>query len=236
MMTAEEALEASKGLTFEKVWAMFQETRNEIREQSEETSKRLEETRRQIEETGKQIKELSKETDKQIKELSRETDKQIKELSRETDKQIKELSKNIGGLSSSLGKWAEEMVAANLWEKFKSMGYTFEHGGPEKYWENNRLVAQVDILLENGDYAMAVEVKSVLAERDVDEHLERIQKVRRQLDKRKDRRKLVGAVAGMAVAEEVRDYAQRKGLYVLVQSGDSVTVADAPNSFTARVW
>ncbi|MDR0668809.1 MAG: hypothetical protein LBF95_01890, partial [Treponema sp.] len=97
-------------------------------------------------------------------------------------------------------------------------------------------VAQVDILLENGEYAMPVEVKSVLTERDVDEHLERIEKVREQLDKRGDRRKLVGAVAGMAVADEVRKYGQRKGLYVLVQSGDSVVVADTPENFKAREW
>jgi hypothetical protein len=40
----------------------------------------------------------------------------------------------------------------------------------------------------------------------------------------------------MAVADEVRKYAQRKGLYVLVQSGDSVTVADLPESFSPREW
>ncbi|MDR2376825.1 MAG: hypothetical protein LBD96_10360, partial [Treponema sp.] len=198
-MTAGEALEAARGLDFEKVWAMFQETDKQIKEFSkkadlrqEELVLRQEEVARQQEETGRQIKEFSKkadlrqeelvlrheevarqqeETGKQIKELSRETGKQIKELSRETDRQIKELSRNIGGLSSSLGRWAEEMISANLWEKFKALGFTFTHGGPEKYWENNRIVAQVDILLENGDYAMPVEVKSVLTEKDVDEHL-----------------------------------------------------------------
>jgi hypothetical protein len=60
--------------------------------------------------------------------------------------------------------------------------------------------------------------------------------VREQLDKRGDRRKLVGAVAGMVAAEEVRKYAQKRGLYVLVQSGDSVALADADGSFTVREW
>jgi hypothetical protein len=40
----------------------------------------------------------------------------------------------------------------------------------------------------------------------------------------------------MSVAEEVKNYAHRKGLYVLVQSGDSVTVADAPENFKAQEW
>jgi hypothetical protein len=200
MVTAAEAAEAAKDLSFEKVWAMFQET------------------------------------DKQIRELSKETDKQIRELSRETDKQIKELSKNIGGLSNAFGKWAEEMVSAKLWEKFKAIGYTFTRGGPMKFWEGERTAAQVDMLLENGDYAMPVEIKSDLSAEDVDEHVERIEKVRKQLDKRGDRRKLVGAVAGMVVSGKVQEYAQKKGLYVLVQSGDSVVLAETPEGFKAREW
>jgi hypothetical protein len=44
MMTAEEAAEAARGLTFEKVWAMFQET-----------AQRQEETGRLIEELSKNI-------------------------------------------------------------------------------------------------------------------------------------------------------------------------------------
>ncbi|MDR3147571.1 MAG: hypothetical protein LBU00_04245, partial [Treponema sp.] len=189
MMTAEEAVAAAKGLSFEKVWAMFQET------------------------------------DKQIK----ETDKQIKELTQKTDRQIAEVSKNIGGLSNSFGKWAEEMISTKLWEKFKVLGYTFTHGGPHKYWEGDQTVVEVDVLLEDGDYVMAVEIKSVLMEKDVDGHLERLEKLREQLDKKgKDPRKLLGAVAGMVVSNEVKKYAQKKGLYVLVQSGDLIEVAEAP--------
>jgi hypothetical protein len=56
------------------------------------------------------------------------------------------------------------------------------------------------------------------------------------LDKRGDRRKLVGAMAGMVVPEEARKYAQGKGLYVLEQSGDIVEVAEAPEGFKAREW
>jgi phenylalanyl-tRNA synthetase alpha subunit len=172
------------------------------------------------------------ETDKQIKELSKESDQR----QAESDKLIKELSKNIGGLNNSFGRWAEEMVSAKLWEKFKALGYVFTRGGPMKFWENDRTVAQVDMLLENGGYAMPVEIKSDLTVEDVDEHIDRIAKVRAQLDKRGDRRKLVGAVAGMVVGENVREYAQKKGLYVLVQSGDTVALAESSENFKLREW
>jgi phenylalanyl-tRNA synthetase alpha subunit len=178
-MTAAEAAAAAKDLSFEKVWAMFQEL-------SRETDRR------------------QAEVSQQMKELSREADRRQAEVSQ----QIKELSKNIGGVNNAFGKWAEEMVSAKLWEKFASLGYTFTRGGPYKFWEEGRTVAQVDMLLENGDYAMPVEIKSTLTVEDVDEHIGRIKRVREQLDKRGDRRKLVGAVAGMAAAEAVRKYAQ----------------------------
>jgi uncharacterized coiled-coil DUF342 family protein len=224
MMTAAEAAEAAKGLTFEKVWMMFQE-------QSREADRRQAEMTKHIEETDKQIKE----TDKQIK----ETDRQLKETGKhieETDRQIKRLSRNIGGLNNSFGKWVEKMVSAKLWEKFKAIGYTFTRGGPMEFWEHDRTIAQVDMFLENGEYAMPVEIKSELTVEDIDEHVERIEKVRKQLDKRGDQRKLVGAVAAMVVPGHVREYAQKRGFYVLVQSGKSVAIAEAPEGFKVREW
>ncbi|MDR1107294.1 MAG: hypothetical protein LBL44_13140, partial [Treponema sp.] len=123
-----------------------------------------------------------------------------------------------------------------LWEKFRAIGYTFTHGGPHKFWEGGRVAAQVDVLLENGDYAMPVEVKSELTTEDVDDHIKRIGKVREQLDKRGDTRKLVGAVAAMVAPEDVRKYALKKGLYVLVQSGNTVILAEPPEGFKVREW
>jgi hypothetical protein len=243
MMTAAEAAEAARGLTFEKVWAMFQETDKQMEKMSKETDLRIEKMSRETDlrraEIDKQMEKMSRETDLRRAEIDRQMEKMSGEANRqraETDKQIKELSRNIGGLNNSFGRWAEEMVSAKLWEKFKILGYTFTHGGPEKYWEESRIVAQVDMLLENGDYAMAVEIKSELTMEDVDWHLERIGKVRAQLDKRGDKRKLVGAVAAMVAGGNVREYAQRKGLYVLVQSGDTVALAEAPEGFKVREW
>ncbi|MHC6204681.1 hypothetical protein ACYULU_15990 [Breznakiellaceae bacterium SP9] len=50
------------------------------------------------------------------------------------------------------------------------------------------------------------------------------------------KKKRLGAVAGGIVAESVKRYAQKKGLYVLVQSGESVNVAETAKDFKAREW
>ena len=124
----------------------------------------------------------------------------------------------------------------SVWNKFNALGYDFTKGGNYRFKESGQVLAEVDIFLENGDYAMPIEVKLDLTTDDVDEHLERIDKVRLYMDEHGDNRKLLGAVAGGIVPESVKRYAQKKGLYVLVQSGESVNIAETAKDFKAREW
>ncbi|MDR1257629.1 MAG: hypothetical protein LBJ86_07775, partial [Spirochaetaceae bacterium] len=66
--------------------------------------------------------------------------------------------------------------------------------------------------------------------------LERIKKIRFYMDGHNDRRTIVGAVAGLIVPDNVREYAYKKGLYVMVPSGKAVAVADMPPEFKPRKW
>jgi hypothetical protein len=69
----------------------------------------------------------------------------------------------------------------------------------------------------------------------VDEHVERMEKLRRYADEHGDRRKFLGAVAGAIVADNVKEYALRKGFYVIRQSGDTVIIEN-PEAFKPREW
>jgi hypothetical protein len=57
------------------------------------------------------------------------------------------------------------------------------------------IVLEVDAFLENGEKVMIVEIKSKPSTRDIDEHLERMDKLRTYADLHEDRRKYLGAVA-----------------------------------------
>ena len=208
-MTAEQALEAAKGLTFEAVWAALMEDR------------------RQMEESRKRMDEIHE-----------QTQKEIRESQQKTDKILADLSKNIGGLGNSIGRLTEALFSAELWRKFNELGYPFTKQGPHVkfYGEDKKVLAEADFLLENGDYVMAVEVKAEPAAEDVSDHLQRIEAIRRYYDAHGDKRKLVGAVAGGAVNDNVLKYAQKHGLYVIVQTGDSVAIAESPPGFKAREW
>jgi hypothetical protein len=162
-----------------------------------------------------------------------ETGQELKEIARRQ----KETDKQIGELGNRFGELAEHLVTPNIAEKFRALGYAFTKAGPnlEFFDDTGKSLAEVDVWLENGEFALAVEVKSYLRVQDVRDHLKRMDVLRRYFDARKDPRKLLGAVAGAIVREKARDYAEKIGFYVIEQSGDTVKIA-VPEGFRPRVW
>ncbi|MDR0998057.1 MAG: hypothetical protein LBL70_03240 [Treponema sp.] len=218
--------EPLQGLTFEKVWAALME----LREYQQETARQIKENSA---ETDRQIKEMSAETDRQIKEMSAETDRQMKE----TDRVVKETTRTVGNLGNKLGLVVEQLVLANIREKFNQLGFRFSRTVSNVIIEDfdRNIFTEIDAMLENGEYALAIEVKTQLNVSHVKEHAERMEKLRRHADGHRDRRKFLGAVAGAVTAESVRKYAQKQGFYVIQQSGDTVTV-EIPEGFKPRQW
>lgn len=82
--------------------------------------------------------------------------------------------------------------------------------------------------------AVLIEVKGKLIQGDVDEHLERLAKFKRLMPRYHDVRAM-GAVAAMVVSEEVARYAYRRGLFVLIQSGENVVILN-DQTFKPKTW
>ena len=90
---------------------------------------------------------------------------------------------------------------------------------------------EIDVFLENGDVVILVEVKTKPSQTDVREHIERMQKYRLYGN---DKRRILGAIAGAVVPDKVTEFAHRKGLYVIVQSGVAVEIVTSPEGFQAK--
>ncbi|MDR0598110.1 MAG: hypothetical protein LBG14_06350 [Treponema sp.] len=211
-----------EGLTFEKVWAMFQETDRLFKEQARETDRRIQETDRRIQETDRRMQE---------------TERLLKEQTRETDRQMKDTARKISNLGSRIGDLVEELIAPNIVEKFNKLGYAFGKVAPRVRYQDVRgeYIAEVDLQLEDGDVLLATEVKTQLTVADVREHIKRMEKLRRYADGHGDRRKLLGAVAGAIASREVKAFAVKSGFFVLEQSGDTVRIS-VPEGFKPREW
>ena len=167
-----------------------------------------------------------------------EIKKELAEYRKDYEKRQKQLEKDLGKLGNSYGDQVEAMFV-NLGPKFNALGYHFpkEASGTIKFLDENRKVlAEVDRLLENGDVIMPVEVKARLKQDHVDDHIKRLGIISKYNAVHNDKRKVIGAVAGGIVPQNVLDYAQKKGLYVLVQNGDSIDIAEIPLNFKLQEW
>jgi hypothetical protein len=156
---------------------------------------------------------------------------------KKTDLQMKETDRKISRLGSRIGDLVEELIFPNILEKFNKLGYVFGKAAPNVRFRtiDGIYVAEVDILLENGDAVLAVEVKTHLTDADVRDHLNRMEKLRDYADEHGDRRKLLGAVAGAIASEEVKVFAVKSGFFVLEQSGDTIRIS-VPEGFKPREW
>ena len=166
--------------------------------------------------------------------LFRETDRKMQE----TDRMMKETDRKIGKLTNTLGEIVEHLVAPGMKKKFKEFGYHFEYSNTNTCIESattGQTIAEMDVWLTNGEYALAVEVKSKLNTEYVNEHADRLKKIREYFNDVGDKRKILGAVAGAIVNKNVRDYAVKKGFFVLAQSGDTMFI-DIPEGFMPREW
>ena len=180
-MTAEQAREAAKGMTFEDFWASLVEARA--------MQAKTEAMQAKTEAMQAKTEAMVQETQKQMQESKQRMD----EYREENRKGFADLRKELGGLGNSLGRITEALFSTELWKLFNEFGYPFSKQGRRlKFMEDRRIIAEADFWLENGDYVMPVEVKTSLSIDDVNEHLDRIAKIRRYMDKRDDRRKIVG--------------------------------------------
>jgi len=151
---------------------------------------------------------------------------------RETQQAQKETQKNIGGLNRSLGSMVEHILTPGLPKKFKKFGYSFTRIASYKYAAG--VWAQIDGMLENGTQAMAVEVKFTLRQTDIDDHIIRMEKVRKFADENGDKRQFIGAIAAINIDESARNYALKKGLFVIEPRGEDVKVTKPEGE--VRVW
>jgi hypothetical protein len=219
IMTAEEAVEYGRTLTFEKVWAALME----VRELHKETEQVVKEVAAQQKETAAQHKE---------------TERYLKEKFAETERVVKEVMKTVGEVHNSVGELVETLVSANIWKKFGKFHMERVYQRVSIYDENNRCVGEIDSLISNTTHAVAAEVKRRLKKGNVDFHLKRLELIRKYppAEVKLNNKILMGAVAGGTVPQDVRDYAHENGLFVIELSGEAACLVEPPDGFEPREW
>ena len=217
-----------RGLTFEKVWAALMEDREQMKKNREESDRLMKERR---EEFDRLMKERREEDDRRAQEAER----RIQELK----EQVEKTSKIVGGLGNSIGGLVETLFAARLWEKFASYNYGFKRVYQQMpVYETNRgtMLTEIDILLSDIEWAMAVEVKRRMKKEDVEDHVERMYRILDHPPAEVKGKKLLGAMAGGTINPDALKLAYETGFFVLELKGESIDLLTPPEGFKPTEW
>jgi hypothetical protein len=149
-------------------------------------------------------------------ETTKEWNENIAKEWKAREEAAKEWDKKMGDLSNRLGDVVEyTFVPDAVMQKFAELGYEIETAARDYTitGADRHSIAEVDILLQDEDTVILVEIKTKLTKAHIDEHVQRMQKVRDT--KRFEGKALIGAAAGAVVSGETKAYTLQQGMYVL---------------------
>jgi len=220
-----------RGITFEQVWAVLMKDREQMNERRADIDREMHERQERQAEFERERQKRRAEFEREMRENQAAFDRRIQETERILKEQGKEINNRIGSLTNLFGDFTLGMVVPKLREKFTDLGIIFLKSSPNVVIEDkkNNLCLEIDILLENGDKAMLVEVKTKLTTDRISKHVERLEKMRKYADLHGDKRVFVGAVAGFAITEEVRTSALSQGFYIIEPDGENFIITPPGN-------
>ncbi|MCX7088664.1 MAG: DUF3782 domain-containing protein [Methylococcales bacterium] len=186
----------------------------------------FQETDRIMKENQAEIKEMKKETERMVQETER--------ITQETAQSFKTVNTIIGNLGNRLGQFVEEAMRPSAVRLFRECGIDIHEVQQNIAVKRDGEALEIDLLVVNDKDTVVIECKSNLSIDDVNEYLVRLKKVKRLLPRYKDNR-VLGAVAGMVIPDNVAQYAIRKGLYVIGQNGDHLELRNE-QAFLPAAW
>ena len=129
----------------------------------------------------------------------------------------------------------EYMVLPNLITQFRELKFEFTKAAPNVVIADREhdIFTEIDAFLENGDKVMIIEIKT---KPNSDDHVKRLEKLRKYADLRGDSRKYLGAIVGVVMSAGVSVYALKNGFYVVEPSGDMFNIIAPEGKYYPREW
>ena len=139
----------------------------------------------------------------------------------------------VGRYGDKIGALIERILIPGIKPVMNKYGHNFTTISPnrEYYRSKGKRLTEIDLLLENGGEAMAVEVKTRMCEDNVTKHLKRLKLLREYEEVLGLTGKtLYGAMAGLVIDEAARKLALDSGLYIveMVEDSKHVNVVEPP--------
>ena len=225
-----ERLAVSQALSQAELTASQRETQRLLQEQIKENDIRFKETERLLKEQGQETDRRIRQVSQEIQAVSLKVSKEI----RQVNKEIAQVNKQIGDLGGKWGRFVENMVAPACETLFLKKGIPVHQVAQRLKRHLAEKTLEIDVLVTNEAHVLVVEVKSTLGVTDVKEFIEDLSQFRLFFPEYAQKN-LYGAIAGIEIEKGVAKFAYRQGLFVLAQSGETVTILNDDN-FQPKCW
>jgi Holliday junction resolvase-like predicted endonuclease len=213
----------TQNLDFNKVWLMFQETKEQLQSTKDILDKKFQETRLLLD-------SKFQETDRQFK----ETDRQFKEMIAE-QKRMDKKSRALEHLfTSKWGEIIETLVEGKLVDILNKRGIPVNQTTRRYEVKYNNKDYEFDIIAINGTDAVIVEVKTTLSVKYVKDFIEKMKMIKEILPIYRPFN-IFGAMAFLNHHEQAEIYAQGKGLLTIRATGESAFITN-PEDFKPKSW
>jgi len=187
-----ESITLQPNLTFESVWAMFQD----VAQRFKETDKKFQDTDRKFQDTDKKFQD--------------------------TDRKFQEIHNELGGIGRSNGEMAEEFFFTALANAMQVGKLKFDYIDRKLHRKRNNTEAEYDIILYNNYKVLVVEIKYNFRIDHLQGFYTKQLKRFRTLFPEYSSYKLYGAVAGLVFEDGAIEEARKYGFYILSQNNDMI--------------
>ncbi|MGD1855948.1 MAG: hypothetical protein ACFB2W_17035 [Leptolyngbyaceae cyanobacterium] len=140
----------------------------------------------------------------------------------------------VNSLSSRWGRFVENIVAPAALRLFQEQGMAVQEVYQRVRSARGNRNLEIDILVVDDDVAVAIEVKSRLTQDSIRQVLRSLEQFKQAFPHYASYR-LYGAVAAIEIDKDVDTYAYNQGLFLIQQSGDSVSISNT-SDFKPRTW
>ena len=205
-------------ITIEDIYKLFQASQQEADRRFAQSDRRIAEIERILAELAEADAHRTAAAERWEAQAKRETE-QLKKI-------VAQTSREVANLTTRWGRFVENLVEPAVVSLFRQRGIEVHYTSNRVKSSQPGLAMEIDILAENQDELVLVEVKSRLAQDDVDAFIAKLRRFKQAFPPRYQNYRVYGAVAGIEILQGVDAYAYRRGLFVIKQAGESVVIAN----------
>jgi len=221
-------------VAMKELWKLHWEVEQRMDKRHEETAREINDLKLSVKDLRLSVKETSDTVHETSKNLSEQIDKWVGRFGTNMDKHYAELTESlnkwIGHFGTNIGTLVELTLLPGIRKKMTEFGHEFDSLAPRKqyYRKDGKMLAEVDLFLENGVEVMAVEVKTQFNKPEVEYHENRLKLLRKHDAERLKDKAILGAIAGLSIDKDAEELASQLGMYVIkmVEDDKNITVIE----------